>query len=221
VPVNTTTAPRAAAAINSAPLRRGAMVLDQADVRGTLSERLMKVRTGGGIINDAILNMTRRTFAEPPPIAHSDVVGQPVTDARTKLTAGKVVVAEEVEYDPRATGNLARFATAPVRLQEGDRVNLVTKDGKVLFYTRAGEALPDTVRASLDASAADALQLRQEVNTLRTELLQVRQAHQADLQARDAQIVALQTSIRDAQINAQAVRDMRERVERLERRPPP
>lgn len=221
VPANTTTAPTSTI-VRSGQFRRGATILGEADFMGAIGERLMKLRTGGGLISDALASITTRTFTTRPPLAHSDIAGQSVADARQKLTAANVVVAGEEEYDPSQGGhNLTRFATAPVRLEKGARVNLVTKDGKVLFYTMAGEPLPEAVRGRLDASATETLQLRQEVNTLRAELLQVRQTHQADLQARDAQIVALQTSVRDAQASAQAVRDIRDRMDRLERRPPP
>lgn len=220
VPVNTTTAPQTA--VKSAQARNAITVLGQADFKGAISERLMKVKTGGSVITDAITSMTNRIFASSAPVAHSDVAGQPIADARQKLDAAHVVVVDEEVYDQNKGGqNLTQYVTAPVRLEEGERVTLVTKDGKVLFYKKAGEPLPDVLKGKLDASANETLQLRQEVNTLRAELLQVRQNTQADLQARDAQIVSLQTGVRDAQANVQAVKDVRDRLDRLERRPPP
>jgi hypothetical protein len=219
VPANTTTAPQHAF-IRSASFRRGAMTLDEADFSGAITERVMKAATGRGVITDAISSFIRDTFVERPPVTHSDIVGQPIENARANLAAGNIVIAAEVPYDPRKAENLGRFTRAPVRLGPGDRVTLITKDDNVLFYAKADEALPDAVRTSLDARAAENVQLRQEVNTLRTELLQTRQAHLADLQARDAQIVALQTSMRDTELSLQSVREMRDRIERLERRPP-
>jgi DNA-binding beta-propeller fold protein YncE len=217
-PVNTTIAPQNA--VNSSSFRRGATILGRADFRGTIDEQRLKVKTGGGVINDALASITTRTFTTRPPVTHTDVAGRTVADARQKLASANIAIAGEQEYDPAAGGrNLSRYLAAPVRLAPGDRVNLVTKEGKVLFYTKGEEPLPDLVRTRLDASVAETLQLRQEVTTLRSELLQVRQAHQSDIQTRDAQIATLQATVRDAQSAAQSVRDFRDRLERLERRP--
>jgi hypothetical protein len=219
-PINTTTAPQPA--IKSADARNAVTVFGQADFRGAFNERVLKVKSSGGsVINDAVTSMANRNLVPGSTLATSDIANQPVADARTKLDAARVVVVDEEVYDPNKGGqNLTQYVTAPVRLEEGERVTLVTKDGKVLFYKKAGEALPDVVKGKLDASATETLQLRQEVNSLRAELLQVRQNTQADLQARDAQIVSLQTAVRDAQTNKQAVQDVRDRLDRLEKLPP-
>ncbi len=220
VPANTTTAPQTF--VKSAQVRNIITALGQADLRGAISERLMKVKTGSNVINDGFTHIISRTFATSAPVAYSDIADQPIADARAKLDAAHIVVVDEEAYDPNKGGqNLTQFVTAPVRLEEGERVTLVTKEGRVLFYKKAGEPLPDVLKGRLDASANDTLQLRQEVNTLREELLQVRQNTEADLQARDAEIVSLQTAVRDAQANVQVVKDLRERLDRLERRPPP
>ena len=219
-PVNTTTAPQTV--IKSVDARNAITVFGQADIKGAINERVLKVKSGSSVINDAVTSMANRTLVPGSTVATSDVANQPVADARTKLDAAHIVVVDEEVYDPNKGGqNLTQYVTAPVRLEEGDRVTLVTKDGKVLFYKKAGEPLPDVLKGKLDASANETLQLRTEVNTLRAELLQVRQNTQADLQARDAQIVSLQTAVRDAQTNALAVKDVRDRLDRLEKRPPP
>ena len=218
-PVNTTIAPQPT--IKSADARNAVTVFGQADFRGAFNERVLKVKSGGTVINDAITTMANRNLVPGSTLATSDIANQPVADARTKLDAARVVVVDEEVYDPNKGGqNLTQYVTAPVRLEEGERVTLVTKDGKVLFYRKAGDASPDVVKGTLDASTTETLQLRQEVNSLRAELLQVRQNTQADLQARDAQIVSLQTAVRDAQTNALAVQDVRDRLDRLEKLPP-
>jgi hypothetical protein len=203
-----------------------------------------KFRIGTKVATDAITSGSAAAPTTTPSVTTTDISGVPVADAKLKLDAAKINVVREEEYDPTKGGqNLGRFVTSPARLREGDRVTLVTKEGKVLFYARAPEPSAEiavlrtelqTTRADLDqarpqladlqtkleASTSEGLQLRQQINRLEADVLAARQRHDTELQARDARIAELETSVRQVRTNIQATSDLEARLERLERRPP-
>jgi hypothetical protein len=60
-----------------------------------------------------------------------------VDEARRKLEAAKINVIKVEPYDPGAgLDNLIEFTSAPLRLEEGTQIKLITRDNKVLFYAR-------------------------------------------------------------------------------------
>ena len=241
-PVNTTLAPKNP--IDSGPVRNAATRLRESDFKRTVLEQVGKLKVGKEALLDPIWNPPQESIRATPEITHTDVSGQNLADARRRLQDARVEVVHEEEYDPRKAGpNLGRYITSPARLREGDRVTLITREGKVLFYARAPEASPDVaalrndvatnkvaldqtvprladLQTRLDASNDEALQLRRQMNRREADLLATQQAHQTELQARDARIAELQNAVRDVQSSAQTMRDIENRVERLERRPP-
>jgi len=241
-PVNTTIAPKNT--IDSGSTRIAVTRLRESEIKRTALEQFSKLKVGSDAVLAPIWNPPPESIRATPEITHTDVSGQNLVDARRRLADARVEVVHEEEYDPRNAGpTLGRYITSPARLREGDRVTLVTREGKVLFYARAPEASPDVaalrvdvastraaldqtaphmadLRAKLEASNNEALQLRQQMNRLEADLLATRQAHQTELEARDARIGDLQNAVREVQTSTQAMREIQSRIDRLERRPP-
>jgi chromosome segregation ATPase len=141
---------------------------------------------------DSITNGISRVFVpRSGEIASGDVVGQPLDQARTKLEAAKIVVDKVEPHDPKNAGrDLVRFTTAPTHLAEGTHVNLVTRDGKVLYYTLASEdpgsvqdlrdevnatrAVVTETRNTLDQALPQIEGLKAQIETNKTDLAQSR-----------------------------------------------
>ena len=241
-PANTTTAP--SNTLNSGPFRKSTTTLRQTDIKGAFLEQMAKFTVGSKVATDAITSAPSVAPATTPSVTTTDISGVPVADAKVKLGAAKINVVREEEYDPTKGGQtLGRFVTSPARLREGDRVTLVTKEGKVLFYAREPEpsaeiavlrtelqatradlnqARPQLadLQAKLDASTSEGLQLRQQINRLEADVLGARKTHDTELQARDAKIAELETTMQTFRTSVQATTDLQARLERLERRPP-
>jgi hypothetical protein len=225
--------------LKGAPLRRGVTVLQQADFKGAVRERVTKFTSAGELFRAFAATTTDKLLVAPPrTVAPTDIIGRNVDDAKKKLADAGVIATVE-PFDPeRGAANVLDFSAAPVRLEPNARVRLVTRDEKVLFYARAPEPLPQVaalqaaidankeeiartapeitdLKARLDSSANEASQLRTEVNTLKTELLETRRAHEQDLAARDTQIAELQAGARELKTNIQAVKDLKKQVEKL------
>jgi hypothetical protein len=60
--------------------------------------------------------------------------------------------------------------------------------------------------------------LREEVNALKNELLQMQKTHQEALSVRDKEIADLKASARDFQANIQVISDLKKQVDELSRR---
>jgi chromosome segregation ATPase len=98
-------------------------------------------------------------------------------------------------FDPSAgAAHLARFATAPERLEEGAQVTLVTDQaGKVLYYKRVAQPSPEiaTLRTDID-------QVKTQVTTLsdtQPEITALRARVDANTAAVTATQVALQENL--------------------------
>jgi hypothetical protein len=292
--------------LKSAQIRKGVTLTQQTDFKAAISDVTARVMTGRPVFGDFLSNTGNKILVpQPNTVTHTDVAGQPVVDVRTRLEAAGVVVDKVEAYNPALSGqNLIEFTAAPVRLEQGTRVKLITRDDKVLFYTRAEQPPPavedlriqvEATRAAVDenkavstankaeidsllprlqdltskvesaktavdqtapqilelrsqverasatidratpeiedlrakigtntndiltnkTSLADALRMRDEVTTLRNELLQVRQTHQQELAARDKQIADLKLGARDLQATVQRVNELKSEVDRL------
>jgi hypothetical protein len=112
--------------------------------------------SGRPIFLDAAANALNKLAVQKPAlVAHTDVAGQNVDDAKAKLTGAGIVVENVEPYDPKKSGrNLFEFTGAPIRLEPGTKIKLVTRDDKVVFYARAEEPTPEIgrLRAEFDAT---------------------------------------------------------------------
>jgi hypothetical protein len=183
--------------LSTGALQTGLALFDKA---GTASMRanVMSGLKGIGPILGGFLSAK----AQEKPAARvdkTDVVGQPVDDARTKL-ADRGIVVERVEPLDRARGltNLVRVTTAPTSLPPGTRVTLVEEDGVVRYYA--------TTRP---ADQADFLALSRALGEAQQAILQ----RDADLRAvrSDVQAVTRQ----QAEIAAVATPDKLENIAQL------
>jgi chromosome segregation ATPase len=113
------------------------------------------VLTAKPVFTDFGTNAARKILVpEPATATHAGLSGTSVDDAKKTLEAAGVVVDKVEQYDPaRGARNLVEFTGAPVRLEAGTRVKLVTRDDKVLFFTRAEEPSPAVAQLRTDVNA--------------------------------------------------------------------
>jgi hypothetical protein len=127
--------------LKSAQIQQGVTFAQQTDFRGATTRAMTTAAPGGQLLTDLFTNKAKQALVtQPSAIQHADVTDKPADEARQKLEDSKIIVETVQPYDPNKAGrNLIRFAEAPPQLEAGMRVNLVTKDDKVLFYTLADE----------------------------------------------------------------------------------
>src|SRR6185437_1249353 len=194
--------------LKSEHLTKGITYAQQADFRGGFSRSLTAMAPATKLLADAAKNSTNRALvAEPGAVQHGEIVSQPSGDAVKKLEAANVTVDRVEAYDPNKAGhNLIKFAGAPPQLQPGMRVNLVTDNDKVLFYTLAEEpSTPAELREEFDATRATVEQNRKALDqalpaldNLRTELANNKTAvveNQTALQKLSPQLDELRTRV--------------------------
>ncbi len=141
----TALAPSASNTLKSNQMRSGITFAQQADFRSAVSKVVKTSAPGRKLTMDALTGSVRRTFtpARDAAIHRGDIEDKSPDEARKKLEENRIVVDKVEAYDPSKAGrNLIRYTQAPTNLKPGARVNLVTKDDKVLFYTLADEEPP-------------------------------------------------------------------------------
>jgi len=144
--------------LKGARIQQGVTFAQQADFRGAATRAMTTVAPGGKLLTDLVTNKAKQSLVtQPGAIQHADVNNKPADEARKKLEDSNIIVETVQPYDANKAGhNLIRFAEAPPQLQAGMRVNLITKDDKVLFYTLAdpsSESVAD-LRYQIEATGA-------------------------------------------------------------------
>jgi DNA-binding beta-propeller fold protein YncE len=193
--------------VKSSSVRSGVQFVKTTDIRSVTREGVSKVASSRPLLFDAVTKGTRRTEVLAPGVRHSDIAGQPVDEAHRKLEAAKINVVKVEPYDPGAgLDNLIEFTSAPLRLEEGSQIKLITRDNKVLFYARMeteSRQIRDLREEVAAASAtiaehktamAEAAQLRSELSALKNEMKEMEKKHQEAISSRDKE---LQSNIRD------------------------
>ena len=204
-------APGASNTIKSTQLRSGITFAQQADFHSAVSKVLTTSAPGRTLMKDVFTGSVTRAFTPPPDTAihRADVEDKPTDEVRKKLEENKIVVDKVEAYDPTKAGqNLIRLTRTPTHLEPGTRVNLVTKDDKVMFYTLADEA------------SAPVEELRNEFETTRAEAAETKVALDRALPAIEglrSEVDANKTSVAEsraalAKISPQ-VEELRARIE--------
>ena len=116
-------------------------------------------------MTDVLTGSASRTFTRAPDTAihRADIEYKPTEDARKKLAENRIIVDKVEAYDPAKAGrNLLRMTRTPTHLEPGTRVNLITKDDKVMFYTIADEAPTNVeeLRAEFENTRAVAVETK-------------------------------------------------------------
>jgi hypothetical protein len=127
-------------------------------------------RSHAGITSEFLGNMLKNTIKdlnlEPmrrSPDVSKDVLNQDIEVAQRNLAARNVQVNEVREYNPRLDGNsFSALARYPVRLSEGQRVNLYEENGKVKYYSVTG----NKERSSLNMDYVVPSDFQQEMSSL-------------------------------------------------------
>lgn len=207
--------------IKSSSVRSGVEFFNMADFGGVTREVGTKIRSGVPLVFDAVTKGTRGEAVSPPRLVHSDVAGQSVEAARRKLDVAKINVVQVEPYDPGAgAANLVEFSRAPLRLEEGAQIKLITKDDKVLYYSVVEIESPQikALRKDIEATktaVAEAAPLRSEVDALKKVMLEMEKKHREVIASRDKEIAELKVSANDIQLNILALNKLKEQVAKL------
>jgi polyhydroxyalkanoate synthesis regulator phasin len=197
--------------IKSSAIRSGIQSIKTSDIRSSTIEAVTKVRSGGSLVMDVLTKGTQQQKPAPPGLQSSDIAGQAVGEAQLRLAAAKIKVVAIEPYNPNAgLTNLVEFTRAPLRLEEGAQIKLITKDDKVLYYTIVSKA---TVTAM-----AETTELRSELSALKKQMMELEQKHQDALGARDNELAALKVSARDLQVTMETINQLKEQVAKLSRK---
>lgn len=129
--------------VKSNQIRSGVTFAQQATVSDTISQMLTMSPVGRELATNFLKDFATRFTPTPDPGVHqNDIVDKTPDEVKDKLTKNNIVVNKVEAFDPSKPGrNLVRFTGAPSKIKPGTRVNLITKDDKVLFYTLADEGL--------------------------------------------------------------------------------
>ena len=140
--------------LKSSQIRTGVTFVQQTDFRAGVTDLGSRFSPAKTLLGDFATGTAKTSLTQQPAaVAHTDVVGQPADEAKQKLINAGILVDKVEQYDPnKGASNLASFATAPVQLNQGTKVNLVERDGKILFFTRAEDPHPsvDDLRIQVD-----------------------------------------------------------------------
>ena len=192
-------APVASNNLKSKQMRTGITFAQQADFHSAVSKVLTSSSSSRKLMSDVLTGSVSRTFTPAPDAAihRADIENKPTDDARKKLEENRIFVDKVEAYDPAKAGsNLIRLTKTPTHLEPGTRVNLVTKDDKVMFYTLADE--PPT-----------------NVDELRTEFENTRAVATETKAALDHALPALEVLRTEVEVNKSTVAESRAALAQL------
>lgn len=157
--------PAAPNTLKSNQMRSGITFAQQADFQGAFSKVLSSSGSARKLMTDVLTGSASRTLTRAPDTAihRADIEDKPTEDARKKLAENRIIVDKVEAYDPAKAGrNLLRMTKTPAHLEPGTRVNLITKDDKVMFYTIADEAPTNVeeLRAEFENTRAVAVETK-------------------------------------------------------------
>lgn len=135
----------------------------------------------------------------------NEVVSKPPAAAAQPLqNAGATV--QVLDYDAALASNaIKEIGNVPLAVKPGDKINLYTRDGQVVFYTREATALAVTGLRTATGGTDAALQ--QEVASLR-----------AELAARDKRIASLEKIVTGLEKSAAGLKAMQKEIAALKAR---
>jgi hypothetical protein len=201
--------PQARVSVGS--VREGIFAMQGSDILGTLGRAFGQGRTALGVVQDALLRQPSAMSAgtADPVMVSGNIVNQPV-ERTEALMRERGVEVERATYDPantpNLTANLAGFFRTPA---PGTKVTLYEEGGRVRYYS-----------VSDRATAAEAVHLRGEVNTLKAELSHVQQTHLEAIAARDNEITVLRGAIESMRSDLSDLGELRAQVASLVQRQP-
>jgi hypothetical protein len=162
-------------------------------------------------MQDALLRQPTAMQSGPadPAMVSSNIVNQPVERTEAFLRERGVAV-ERAPYNPASTpnltANLAGFFRTPA---PGTKVTLYEEGGRVRYYS-----------VSNQATVAETVHLRGEVESLKIELSRAQQTHHEALVARDQEILGLRAEIESLRGDLSGLGELRAQVASLMQRRP-
>lgn len=197
------------------PIRRASVGLRRFDAAEIVRGVTSRLGFGRDLTVDWLNSERAEPIARVSRLPQSDIVGQPVATATSRLDAAGAAVAEVRRYDPSVgLDNVLRFTRAPTRIDPGTRLVLYEDDaGIVRGYERVSAAAPaagvpsedvlalrtEVTRlregiAAFEVTRAELATTRAELASAREEIARVETGSAAALTARDAEIAALRAT---------------------------
>jgi hypothetical protein len=208
---NQDTSQHSQARVSVGSVREGIFAMQGSDILGTLSRGFSQGRTALGVMQDALLRQPTAMRSGPadPAMVSSNIVNQPVERTEAFLRERGVAV-ERAPYNPASTpnltANLAGFFRTPA---PGTKVTLYEESGRVRYYS-----------VSNQATVAETVHLRGEVESLKIELSHAQQTHHEALVARDQEILGLRAEIESLRGDLSGLGELRAQVASLMQRRP-
>lgn len=188
--------------LNARQVRTGVAMMQKKQVTSGLSEGRSKARI--------MTNMAREWFSERlrrpemlfiPQVKQSEVVGQPLSEAQSRLEKVNVAVEKVEPYTPgKGAENLRAFVRSPLNLKPGTRVILYEQQGVVKYYSTVEEP-PEVVKElqktvqEQKASLDEVSLLKKELTKLNKSLSSVQKSYQKALKDRDSEIAGLKETV--------------------------
>ncbi len=142
--------------ISAVQVLKAADFFQQSDFKGVYREFRSKAGTSLGLVADIVMKTVTNLDIKPVQVRGNkvdDVVGQDVANARQKLHASNIQVAEVRPYNPKLNTAALQDITALSLsgLKEGQQVNLYEENGTVKYYAVVKEK--QAVRSTEEATA--------------------------------------------------------------------
>jgi len=171
-------------------LRHGVQAYERTDLRNLWRHQQKGFAFTGRVAADSLSTMAETGRRRDPGVRKQALMDSPVKEAVSELERNRIQVGSVQEYDPsKATSYLAEFIATPQRIEEGSKVTLYEKDGRVKFYSVEKPAAGPPIMEIPESLKRDLHELER-----RKEILKDMSALDAQLEAaerRRADVVAL------------------------------
>jgi len=145
--------------VQSADLREGIKLWQGATPKKLWDAEKSGLASYARLFGNSVINRVDPATMFKPGLDRTLVLNASVSDARQRLESQDIQVEEVKAYDRATDANLALFRGAPSRIEPGSKVTLYEENGKVLYYSVAGDYAATGVSADVKAEI-DALERR-------------------------------------------------------------
>ncbi len=116
-------------------VRHGLQAYERTDLGGLWRNQQRSFAFTGRVAVDSLSNLAETGRRKEAGVRKQALMHSSVSEAVSELERSHIEVAGIQKYDPaKATSYLADFISTPQRIEEGSKVTLYEKDGRVVFY---------------------------------------------------------------------------------------
>lgn len=147
---------------------KAADFFQQSDFKGVFNQFKSKAGTSLGFLSDMLMNTVKKMDIKPIKVSsrNENIVGKDVTSATQSLESQNIAVNEVKTYEPSVNkASIADFASFPVNLRSGQKVNLYEEDGRVRYYSLVKEKA--VVNEVTESQNTEVIKLNNELNMTR------------------------------------------------------